>query len=416
MLELTVDERNLLEGGSGEGAALAMRVVTRVAKVMGANRLRPIVGAHIDSCLYHGPATLDFADRLVDGGARVSVPTTLNVSSLDLIHPDLYRGDPEVGAAARRLMDRYEEMGCRPTWTCAPYQLADRPGYGEHVAWAESNAIVFANSVLGARTHRYGDFVDIAAAITGLVPDAGLHTDRARRARHVFDLTELDPGVFDGDAAYAVLGFHVGRHTGSRIPALVGLPPDTTEDQLKAFGAAAASSGSVAMFHAIGRTPEAPTLEAALGDVRPELMSTVTATDLRDGYERLSTATGPLAVVSLGTPHYSAAQIAHVDRLLGGRRVHPGVRMYVSTGRDVLAEAGEAVASLGRAGVQLVTDTCTYITPIIEGADGVAMTDSAKWAYYAPGNLGLDVVFAAVGDCVESAVEGRVVTRGWLGV
>ena len=131
---------------------------------MGADRLLDVTGAHIDSCLYHGQAVLDFADHLADAGARVAVPTTLNVSSLDLLHPELDRGDPVESGQSRRLMERFEEMGCRPTWTCAPYQLETRPLFGEQVVWAESNAIVFANSVLGARTHRYGDFADICCA------------------------------------------------------------------------------------------------------------------------------------------------------------------------------------------------------------------------------------------------------------
>ena len=127
----------------------------------------PITSAHIDGCLFHGQAGLDFAERLLAEGARVEVPTTLNVSSLDLLHPPLYRGDPETARSARRLMEVYEAMGCQPTWTCAPYQLPDRPGFGQQIAWAESNAIVFANSVLGARTNRYGDFLDISCAVMG---------------------------------------------------------------------------------------------------------------------------------------------------------------------------------------------------------------------------------------------------------
>ncbi len=144
--------------------------------------LRDVTRAHIDSCLYHGQVGLDFAERLLAGGASVTVPATLNVSSLDLLHPELVLLDDETRGRARRLMDAYVAMGCRPTWTCAPYQLPDRPAFGEHVAWAESNAIVFANSVLGARTNRYGDFIDICAAVTGRVPDHGLHTDEGRRA------------------------------------------------------------------------------------------------------------------------------------------------------------------------------------------------------------------------------------------
>ncbi|MFM7719019.1 MAG: aconitase X, partial [Actinomycetota bacterium] len=175
-------DRAVLGGADGEGAALAMRIVVGLARAMGAPRLLDVSAAHIDGCLYLGRAGLDLVERLASGGARVRVPTTLNVGSLDLLHPDRFRGDPETAALGRRLMDRYVELGASPTWTCAPYQLPERPGLGDQIAWAESNAIVFANSVLGARTNRYGDFIDVAAAVTGRVPDAGLHTDAGRRA------------------------------------------------------------------------------------------------------------------------------------------------------------------------------------------------------------------------------------------
>src|SRR5262245_47486189 len=144
-----------------------MRILVETAGVMGAERLIDVASAHVDGCLYHGLAGLEFAERLVAGGARVSVPTTLNVSSLDLLHPERPPGDPDTAANARRQMDLYVAMGCRPTWTCAPYQLSERPAFGQHVAWAESNAIVVCNSVLGARTNRDGDILDVGPAIPG---------------------------------------------------------------------------------------------------------------------------------------------------------------------------------------------------------------------------------------------------------
>ncbi len=412
ILQLTDLDDAVLRGDLGPGHQLAMRIVVRVAEVMQAPRLRPITGAHIDSCLYHGTAGLDFARRLADDGATVSVPTTLNVSSLDLLHPELYRGDAETAAAARLLMTQYERMGCRPTWTCAPYQLADRPGFGDHVAWAESNAIVFANSVLGARTHRYGDFIDIAAAIVGRVPDAGLHTDEARLGQVLVDVTRIPERLLGLDVFYPLLGLVIGADVGTRIPVIVGLPPTTTEDQLKAIGSAGASSGSLAMFHAAGCTPEAATVDQAFGGRGPVRELTVTMADIRGARDQVTTTTdAPLGVVSLGTPHYSVAQLGRLVERLAGRRVHPGVLAYVSTGRDVLAEVDRRGwgGVLAEAGVQIVTDTCTYITPVMAEVHGAAITDSAKWAYYAPGNLGLDVVFGSVDDCVESAVAGRIV-------
>src|SRR5437773_8875509 len=185
-LALTAEDRSKLGGEPGDAMALAMRIVVEMAGISRAERLIDISSAHVDSCLYHGRAGLDFAERLLAGGARVIVPTTSNVSSLDLLHPGLMRLDADTATLARRLVDAYVAMGCRPTWTCAPYQLPDRPTFGEHVAWAESNAIVFANSVLGARTDRYGDFIDICAAITSPVPDAGLHRTDQRRGQVLF--------------------------------------------------------------------------------------------------------------------------------------------------------------------------------------------------------------------------------------
>ena len=410
MLELTATDQAMLTGDHGEATQIAMRVVVRLAGIMGAGRLLDITGAHIDSCLYHGRSGLDFADRLAAGGGRVTVPTSLNVASLDLLHPDLYRGDPDTARMARRLMERYEEMGCRPTWTCAPYQLPDRPGFGEHIAWAESNAIVFANSVLGARTHRYGDFIDICAAITGRAPAAGLHVTENRHAGVVIKLEGVSPALLDRDVMYPVLGHLIGDVVGKRVPVIVGLPPAVSEDRLKAIGAAAASSGSVGLFHAVGSTPEAPNLRDALGAKEPETTIVVKPADLRRARDQLSTTrTKELGAVSIGTPHYSMAEFARLVPLVAGLQLT--VPFYVSTGRDILEEVRkrEWLGVLEAAGVQLVTDTCTYITPVMEQIDGPVMTDSGKWAYYAPGNIGVDVVYGSTEDCVASAVAGRVV-------
>ena len=408
-VHLTEVERALLANDRGAAARMAMRILIEMARIQGAKRFIEVTGAHIDGCLYHGRAGLDFALRLVDGGARVVVPTTLNVSSLDLLHPQLYRGDPETATQARRLMDAYVEMGCEPTWTCAPYQLPRRPALGEQIAWAESNAIVFANSVLGARTERYGDFVDICAAIAGRVPDAGLHRTENRRARMVVRLVGLPESVLDDDLFYPVLGHLVGRIAGDLVLAIEGLPPGVSEDRLKALGAAAASSGSVALFHAVGSTPEAPSLDEALGGGRPDRAVEVDLGALRAARAELTTVPdGSLGAVSVGTPHFSVAEFETLLDLLAGRSVT--TPMYASTGRAMLGEVeargwGDA---LREAGVTIVVDTCTYITAILEPRDGMVMTNSAKWGYYAPGNLGVDVAFGSLRECVESAVRGRI--------
>ena len=401
----------MLEGEGGEAAALAMRIVVALARMQRAPRLIDVTSAHVGSCLYHGRAGLDFAERLRGGGARVAVPTTLNVSSLDLLHPALFRGGAHTAAEARRLMDCYVEMGCRPTWTCAPYQLPARPGIGEHVAWAESNAIVFANSVLGARTERYGDFVDICAAITGRVPDAGLHRDENRAGRILFRLAGVPPRILDEDVLYPVLGHLIGLEAGTRVPVVVGLEREVGEDRVKALGAAAASSGAVALIHVVGSTPEAPTPADALRGRAPDAVVEVTPERLRAAHAALTnTARRSLGAVSLGTPHYSVTEFETLVGLVSGARRADGIEFYVSTGRDVFAAVRERgwIEILEGFGAQIVVDTCTYITPIMHNTSGVVMTDSAKWAWYAPANLGVEVVFASTEHCVRSAIEGRV--------
>ncbi|MCD6021359.1 MAG: aconitase subunit 1 [Actinomycetia bacterium] len=412
-VELEDQDRALLDGEAGDGAALAMRLVVRMAEVARAPRLRDITRAHIDSCLYHGQVGLDFAERLLGGGATVAVPATLNVSSLDLLHPELVRLDDETRDRAKRLMDAYVAMGCRPTWTCAPYQLSDRPAFGEHVAWAESNAIVFANSVLGARTNRYGDFIDICAAVTGRVPDHGLHSDAGRRATVLLRLEDVPDALFDDELLYPVLGHVLGRRAGSDVAVIDGLPHDTSEDRLKAIGAAAASSGSVALFHAMGVTPEAPNLEAVAGDRVRE--GVITRADLRAARDELSRVPvgAEIGAVSVGTPHASEEQLHRLSALVLESR--PRVPFYVNTGRAQLAGVGVLADDLAAAGVTIVTDTCTYITPVLHGIDGPVMTDSGKWAWYAPSLLGFEVALGSLEDCVRSAATGVLIRdeRHW---
>jgi predicted aconitase len=407
---LTLDDadRAMLEGGGA--AAFAMGLMVRFAQAVGAPHLIDAEAAHVDGCLYHGRVNLDFVEHLVRLGGRVRIPTTLNVGSVDLIHPELFRGRPSLARDGTRLMAAHEALGCVPTFTCAPYQTLFRPGLGAQLAWAESNAIVFANSVLGARTNRYGDFIDLCGAITGRVPYYGLHVTENRRATVVVAIQEVPPEWHEVGLVCVAIGHLIGKRCGELIPAILGLPPTTTEDDLKALGATAASSGAVAMFHAVGLTPEAETLDEATQGQPPDALIRVGADELRAIVRDLSTVPDgtKLSAVSLGTPHFSLAEFARLMALLDGPFA---ADIYVNTGRDVLSELDRRgwATRLREAGVTIVVDTCAYITAIIRDLSGAVMTNSGKMAYYAPGNLGVEIAFGSLADCLASARAGRVV-------
>ncbi|WP_374689167.1 aconitase X [Promineifilum sp.] len=410
-LELSARDEAMLAGQMGAAAQMAMRILTTMAGVYGATRLLDIESAHIDGCLYHGYSGLEFAERLAAGGARVVVPTTLNVGAMDLLHPEVFQGTEQVGQWATRMMRAYEAMGCRPTFTCAPYQAMHRPPLGAQIAWAESNAIVFANSVLGARTNRYGDFIDICCALTGRAPDVGLHRAENRRGQLLFQLVGVPVRLLREDVLFPVLGYWLGAQTGTKIPVIAGLPRETTEDQLKALGAAAASSGGVALFHAVGVTPEAPTLEAAFQGYAPESIIDVTLDDLRGTLGVLSTAPdGPIHVVALGSPHFSLDEFARLLPLVEAHPPRPAVEFIVCTHRLALAalQARGWLARLRAVGVQVIVDTCVVVTPIVRARGGVLMTNSGKFAHYSPGNIGLQVVYGSLEECVRSGALGTV--------
>ncbi len=410
-LHLTDRDAAMLAGEMGAATQMAMRILATMAVVYGATRLLDIESAHIDGCLYHGYSGLEFAERLAAGGARVAVPTTLNVGAVDLLHPEVFRGTAQVGQWATRMMRAYEAMGCRPTFTCAPYQAMHRPALGAQVAWAESNAIVFANSVLGARTNRYGDFIDICCALTGRAPDVGLHRRENRRGQLLFRLTGVPARLLREDVLFPVLGYWLGAQTGTKIPVIDGLLPETTEDQLKALGAAAASSGGVALFHAVGVTPEAPTLDAAFQGHPPEAVIDVTLDDLRATLGVLSTVPdGPIQVVALGSPHFSLDEFARLLPLVEAHPPRPEVEFIVCTHRLALATLQQRgwLERLRAVGVQVIVDTCVVVTPIVRARGGVLMTNSGKFAHYSPGNIGLQVVYGSLAECVRSAAMGSV--------
>ncbi|TCR63571.1 aconitase X catalytic domain-containing protein [Bosea sp. BK604] len=418
MPELTFDEQAVVSGTQGEGAAMAMRIVAESARLMGAPRLIPVASAHIDGALYHGDSGTLFAEKLVAGGAKVAVRATLNVGALAPAGCATIRLPPHERDMAARMMRAYEAMGCEPSWTCAPYQAGHRPAQGSDVAWGESNAVVFCNSVLGARTNRYGDFLDIACAIAGRAPDYGLHRQENRLATLVIDASALSRELRSSDVFYPVLGTILGRSAGTAIAVIDGLQGCTSEDRLKALGAAAASAGGVGLFHIAGVTPEAPDLATALGNQPPRERMTLTPQEVQSALARLSTAgeTGRIDAIAIGSPHLSLAEIDEVEHLMAGRRLK--APLYANTGRHVLRplEADGRRKALEAAGVIFVADTCVVVTPILPEVEGaVLMTNSGKFAHYAPGNTGYAVTYGSLAECVESAVAGKLVRepRAW---
>lgn len=392
----------------GKAYRFATQLVEQAARILRAPRLVPIGFAHIDACFYTGQSNVDFVRFILEHGAELAVPTWTNssVASPDDggLRPEY--SNPQMVRGAHELMKLYAQLGCKPTWTCAPYQLAGGPKFGDHIAVGESNAVAFYNSVIGARTNKYGDYLDVACAITGLAPFAGFHTDEGRRADIHFSSAGIPDEWKRQDIFFHLLGHIVGRNAGRRIPVISNLPMETTTDQLKALCTASAASGGVELLHVVGVTPEAPTLDSVF---KTGEKTQITSDHFITAHRELSAfSDGSLDCVALGTPHFSLTEFSELMKLLDGRKVK--TTTYISTSRGIheMLVAKGWLKTLEDAGITIPVDICTYYSPKIQGLKGRVMTNAAKWAYYAPGILGVEVCFASLRECVESAVRGEV--------
>jgi len=418
-VELSEHDLALLDGQYGKAAQVAMQIILQMAELQGAPALLDVTQAHIDGCIYTGPASLRFAEQLVQWGARVRVPTTLNSISVDQRRWRELGVDPALGVPASALGDAYMAIGAQLSFTCAPYLLDSAPKAGEQIVWAESNAVVYANSVLGARTQKYPDYLDICIALTGRAPLIGCHLDAQRKARLQIELPAL--GELD-DSFYPLLGYHIGALAGSRIPLVLGLEQrQPSLDDLKAFGAAFATTSAAPLFHIAGVTPEAldPSQMLEPGVVLP--VEKIRLPDLLLSWRELNSARDPrVDVVSLGNPHFSLSEFAHLARLCRGRHKHPDVVLAITCGRAVLEQARAAghIAVIEAFGATLVTDTCWCMLgePVIPPAATTLMTNSGKYAHYAPGLVGRKVHFASLAECVDAACTANASGRlpAWL--
>lgn len=402
-LELSASDRAMLAGEAGEAAQLAMEIIVTMATAQGARHLTDVSRVHIDGCIYASPAFLTFARAMADKGARVRVPTTMNAISVDHANWRKQGVDPAFGAGAAGLADAYVEMGARPSFTCAPYLLEDRPAAGEDIAWAESNAVIYANSVLGARTVKHADFMDLCIALTGRTARAGVYLTENRAPRRIIEVTM--PAGAD-DAFWPMLGWLVGQAAPDRIPLIRGLEAARPgEDDLKALCAAYGTTSAAPMLHVAGHTPEAD-LPPAPGADRV----TIGPGDFARLWDEFNRGGEKIDLVALGSPHFSAAECAAFAALMAGSRVAPGVTAIVTLGRATLATitATGVKAALEAAGVRIVPDLCwcSISEPVFPPAAQVLMTNSGKYAHYAPGLSNRAVRFGPLAHCAEAARSG----------
>ncbi|OQE18342.1 hypothetical protein PENSTE_c018G02237 [Penicillium steckii] len=413
-LQLTHFDKELLDGIHGKAAQIAMRVIVRTAQIQNVTSLIDITNGHIDCCIYTGPATLEFAQRLCDLGGKFRISTSLNSISVD---QRLWRSqgvDPALGVPSEELARAYLEMGARPTFTCAPYLLEEAPKLGEHITWAESNAVVFANSVLGARTIKCPDYLDVMCALTGRALNTGCHISENRKAKVEirFELAnEVD------DTLFPLLGYLVGDTAADRIPIVTGLEKlQVTIEDLKAFGAAFATTSSSPMFHMAGITIEARRPEEIQAHLRDTSRMTIDPSDLAKQWYRFnnvdeSNKSTKIDLISLGNPHFSYEEIIKAVKLCSGRTKNEKTTIVITCNRDTYSRAAKDgyISILEDFGALIITDTCWCMIqePVIPIDARRIITNSAKYAHYGKGLTGRQVRFGGLAQCVEAACSGE---------
>lgn len=395
-LYLTKEQEKMLSGEHGEVVERSFRLLVRLGEIYGANRMIPISSVQVAGVSYKsiGDPGLEFLEDYASKGARVKVPTTLNPPGMDLEDWKDLGFHADFAEKQMRIIEAFRRMGVMMTATCTPYLAGNLPRFGEHMAWSESSAVSFANSVIGARTNREGGPSALAAALCGVTPNYGLHLDENRKPNVVVKVHA--PLKFNSD--FGALGYYVGKQVKAKIPYFKGIKGADT-DQLKALGAAMAASGAVALYHVEGITPEA------------HLMSTegletieVGEQELRETYAKLNTGESP-DIVILGCPHASLKEIAALAEKLEGKRLKKP--LWICTSR-VMKEAANRMGftqAIERAGGKVVADTCMVVAPIEKMGFKTTAVESGKAANYLPGFCKQNVVFNNLDELLRELLE-----------
>ena len=378
----------------------AMELLVAIGEAYDAERMVPVSRAHAASSGQAGD--LYFVKFLADGGARCKVPTSTN-PVYDIEYFDkLFRIPEDEASVARRVMEAYKHIGAIPSWSCIPYMAENIPLYGEIVAFSESSATPYVNSVIGARTNREAAQSALAAGVIGKTPEYGLLFKENRKGTHLVRVEAVLKDEFD----YTLLGYYVGKRIGYGIPVLTGISRRPNTEELINFSAMSNVSGAISMFHIPGFTVEASTVEEAFqGDI-PEDKITVTAQELKQAYDEFQTTSAQIDFVMLGCPHYTLKQVEEVAKLLKGKKIHDGISFWICTSvtTKALAERSGFVDIIERAGGNVVVDTCIDEPCWIAYKDKAGMTDSPKCAYY---RRFKEARVERLRDCVEAAIRGK---------
>lgn len=377
-MHLDSSQEKLLHGEGGEAKQFAMEIVTKVGDAVGADSLVPIKSAHVlahYSSLHD--AGVEVLERFADSGGKFAVPTSVDPASIDLQNWKSFGIPEEYAHQQFRLCDAYAKMGGMKCWTCVQYQVCNFPKQGETVAWAESSAVVFANSVLGCRSNKITAGMDLACAVLGLTPKFGMLENENRVAKVSFKL-----GIRDlDDLDYRSIGFFIGRNAGARVPVLLGLPGSISSDQIKHLGAGAAAAGPVTMIHLPGITPGTSTAsDAAAGEELEEIE--VTRSGLDDIKSDLNQTSEPPDLVAFGVPHLSAGELGELAKMLEGRKLKAGVKMYAYTSSQAydMAQRTGIASTIERSGARITHSTDAEISPLRKLGFKTVMTNSAKLA------------------------------------
>ncbi len=400
-MELTAEEKKVLEGENGEGAALAMKILVGIGEAFDASHLVPITRAHV--ALSNQEADLWFAEKLSNAGAKCVISPTVNPGFC----LDFFTSRNMVGNEDAQLMQRtfnaYQSLGSRMNFSCTPYLFDNVPRQGEIISFSESSATPFVNSVWGARTNREAAQNALCAAIVGKVPRYGLLLAANRKATaRVIVKADLK-----NDFAYQQLGWAVPKRIGYRIPVFEGVPSDITMEGLMNLGAQLNTAGAVPMYHIVGVTPEAQTLEAALQGQAPEISVEITQQDLDDQIEKFSDNPGPIDFVMFGCPHHTIRQVQEVAEMIEGRTLKTELWILTSTYTLEMTKRMGLFDVIINAGGNIVANSCPD-QPCwrhLEGRKGA--TDSPKCAYY-PKRRGINFVVRDLKTCIEAALKGSI--------